>query len=442
MLVLEAFIINIIDLIEKKRDGKVLSNEEIDFFTKSVSNGTIEDYQTSALLMAMYINGMNSVETSQLTLAMSKSGDWLDLSEIDGVKVDKHSTGGVADTTTLILAPLVASCGVPVVKMSGRGLGFTGGTLDKLESIPNFDIEVSDEDVIKYGKTTQIVVMGQSDNLTPADKKLYALRDVTATVSSIPLIAGSIMSKKIAAGSDAIVLDVKCGSGAFMKNIEEAEELATTMVEIGKHVGRNVIAVITSMQQPLGTYIGNSLEVIEAIETLKGNVIGDLLDVSLELGSHMLVLAGKVNSPDEGKKLLYSKIQNGEGLAKFKELIDQQGGDSRVIDDYSLFDSCKCSHKVVALESGYFYSTDSEGVGRASVQLGAGRYVKTDVLDYGAGLIMKKRVGDKIEKGDVICEMFSSTMEKINLAEKMFMESIKISSTKPEIEPLILKVIS
>lgn len=317
---------NIVDLIIKKRDGGRLTKEEIEFFVNGVVDSSIPDYQVSAMLMAIYFQNLDNEETSELTMAMANSGDTFDLSSVEGIKVDKHSTGGVADTTTLILAPLVASCGVPVVKMSGRGLGFSGGTLDKLESIPGFNIAVSETQALEFAKKSGIVLMSQTDTLTPADKKLYALRDVTGTVENIPLIAGSIMSKKIAAGADAIVLDVKCGSGAFMKDYDSAVALAETMAGIGRSVGREVTAVISGMDQPLGMNIGNSLEVIEAIEILKGNVAGDLLEVSLTLGSYMLMSAKKVSTFEEGKNMLLENISNGKGLEKFRELLIQQGG--------------------------------------------------------------------------------------------------------------------
>ncbi len=433
---------NFVDLIIKKRDKKVLTNEEIEFFIKGVCDDSIPDYQISAMLMAIFCNGLNTEETSKLTLDMANNGYVLDLSEIDGVKVDKHSTGGVADTTTLILAPLVASCGVPCVKMSGRGLGFTGGTLDKLESIENFNIYVSDKDVIKFGKESNIVVMGQSDNLTPADKKLYGLRDVTGTVDNIPLIAGSIMSKKIAAGADAIVLDVKCGQGGFMKNLDDAKALANAMVSIGKAVGRQCMAVITNMNQPLGNNIGNSLEVIEAIEVLKGEIKdGDLLEVSLTLGANMLVLAGKTNDIESGKKLLLSKIENGEGLKKFQQLIAQQSGNTKVLEDYSLFKQCSDTKDLVATKDGYIGNINSEEIGKSCVLLGAGRKTKTDKLDLGAGIIMKKRLGDKVSKGDVICSFYADGMEKINQAIPLVESAITFTNEKPKKEPLILDIV-
>lgn len=367
---------NFVDSIIKKRDGGKLTKEEIAFFVKGVTDGTLPDYQISALLMAIFLKGMDTEETAQLTMEMAHSGGMFDLSALAGCKVDKHSTGGVADTTTLILAPLVASVGVPVVKMSGRGLGFSGGTIDKLESIPGFRVDVTEEEALRFAKESGIVLMSQTDNLTPADKKLYALRDVTGTVDSIPLIAASIMSKKIAAGADAIVLDVKCGSGAFMKNAADAERLAGIMADMGRHVGRRVTAVISSMAQPLGMYIGNSLEVMEAIEVLKGNVGGDLLEVSLTLGANMLLLAERVQSEEEGKALLLENIRNGKGLAKFKELLIQQGGDVRVIADYSLLPLAEEKWEVKATKSGYLTRMDTAMIGRASQETGAGRMFK------------------------------------------------------------------
>lgn len=433
---------NILDIIAKKRDKQDLNKQEIEYFIDCVTSSSIPDYQVSSMLMAIYINGLNTKETAYLTMAMANSGDMLDLSDIKGIKVDKHSTGSVADTTTLILTPLVASTGVPVVKMSGRGLGFTGGTLDKLESIPGFNIEVLKEDVIKYGNTSNIVLMGQSDNLTPADKKLYALRDVTSTVGNSSLIASSIMSKKIAAGSDAIVLDVKCGSGAFMKNIDDAKQLAKEMVDIGRVVNRKVVALVTSTQQPLGNYIGNSLEVIEAIEVLKGNVQGDLLEVSLSLGSFMLILAQRVETFEEGVSLLKEQINNGQGLEKFRQLLIQNGGNSAVIDDYSLFKTCNNTHSIKALKSGYIHTVNCEEVGLSSVALGAGRKRKNDLIDYGAGIVIKKRIGDYVEKGEEIAVMYATYEEKFVEAENIFSKAYIISDIEPIIEPLIFEVIS
>lgn len=433
---------NIVDLIIKKRDGGKLTKEEIEFFIKGVTDSSIPDYQVSAMLMAIYFQDLDNEETSELTMAMAHSGGTFDLSSVEGIKVDKHSTGGVADTTTLILAPLVASCGVPVIKMSGRGLGFSGGTLDKLESIPGFKIDVTEKQALAYAKTSGIVLMSQTDNLTPADKKLYALRDVTGTVDNLALISGSIMSKKIAAGADAIVLDVKCGSGAFMKDYPSAVKLAKTMAEIGKSVGRNVTAVISSMDQPLGMNIGNSLEVIEAIEVLKGNVKGDLLDVALTLGAYMLIGAKKVNSVEEGISMLTENINNGKGLAKFRELLIQQHGNPDIIEDYSLLPLSKTKLEVKADSNGYIYSMNTAEIGRSSLETGAGRASKTDSIDFGSGIIMKVRIGDTVSKGDVIAEIYSATEEKCISAGKYLKDAIEIKAEKPEQPKLILDIIS
>ena len=432
---------NIVDLIIKKRDGGKLTKDEIEFFVSGVVDSSIPDYQTSAMLMAIYFQNLDSEETSDLTMAMANSGDTFDLSSVEGIKVDKHSTGGVADTTTLILAPLVASCGVPVVKMSGRGLGFSGGTLDKLESIPGFNISVTESQALEFAKKSGIVLMSQTDSLTPADKKLYALRDVTGTVESIPLIAGSIMSKKIAAGADAIVLDVKCGSGAFMKDLPSAVALAKTMADIGRSVGREVTAVISGMDQPLGMNIGNSLEVIEAIEVLKGRVGGDLLEVSLTLGSLMLMGAKKVKTMDEGKEMLRENIANGKGLAKFRELLIQQGGDPGIIDDYSLLPVSPARLEVKAGADGYIYSMNTAEIGRASLETGAGRASKADPIDFGAGIIMKVRIGDKVKKGDTIAEIYSAVNEKCVSAAAYLRDAVEISDEAPKQPKLILDII-
>jgi len=432
---------NIVDLIIKKRNGGALNKEEMDYFVTSSVNGSIEDYQISAMLMAMFIKGLNYEETSLLTDAMMHSGEVYNLDEIDGIKVDKHSTGGVGDTTTLILAPLVASLGVPVFKMSGRGLGFSGGTLDKLESIPGFNITVSKENAIKYTKENNIVVMSQSENLTPADKIFYAMRDVTGTVDSIPLIVGSIMSKKLAAGADSIVLDIKCGSGAFMKTYDDARELADTMITIGQKLGRKISAIISSMDQPLGTYIGNSLEVIEAIEVLKGNKKGDLLDVSLLLGACMLKNAEKVSSIEDGISLLQQNINNGKGLEKFRQLVMQQGGNPEIINDYSLLPHAAFSLKVYSAHSGYISKINTELIGKASVETGAGRHKKSDSLDYGAGLIMKVRLGSKVSEGQEIAEVFASTEEKCKTAESLILSAITLSTEKTEPAKLVLDIL-
>lgn len=430
------------DIIIKKRDKQKLTKEEISFFIHGVTDGSLPDYQISALLMAILLNGMDAEETAQMTMEMAHSGALFDLSSLSGFKVDKHSTGGVGDTTTLILAPLVASLGVPVVKMSGRGLGFSGGTIDKLESIPGFQVGVTEEDALTYGKTSHLVLMSQTDNLTPADKKLYALRDVTGTVDSIPLIAASIMSKKIAAGADGIVLDVKCGSGAFMKTQKDAEALAHIMVEMGHHVGRKVTAIISGMDQPLGMYIGNSLEVMEAMEVLKGNVKGDLLEVSLLLGAHMLLLAGHVQTEAEGKALLQQQIDNGAGIAKFRELLIQQGGNPAIIEQPDLLPLSPCSLEVKAEKSGYLTHMDTAKIGRASQETGAGRAFKEQPLDFGAGIITKKRLGDYVEAGEVLAVIYSATDKACASAAKIFQSALTISAEKAPLPPLVLNIIS
>lgn len=430
------------DIIIKKRDKQKLTKEEISFFIQGVTDGSLPDYQISALLMAILLNGMDAEETAQMTMEMAHSGALFDLSSLPGFKVDKHSTGGVGDTTTLILAPLVASLGVPVVKMSGRGLGFSGGTIDKLESIPGFQVGVTEEDALTYGKTSHLVLMSQTDNLTPADKKLYALRDVTGTVDSIPLIAASIMSKKIAAGADGIVLDVKCGSGAFMKTQKDAEALAHIMVEMGQHVGRKVTAIISGMDQPLGMYIGNSLEVMEAMEVLKGNVKGDLLEVSLLLGAHMLLLASRVQTEAEGKALLQQQIDNGAGIAKFRELLIQQGGNPAIIEQPDLLPLSPCSLEVKAEKSGYLTHMDTAKIGRASQETGAGRAFKEQPLDFGAGIITKKRLGDYVEAGEVLAVIYSAKDEACASAAEIFQSALTISAEKAPLPPLVLNIIS
>ena len=433
---------NFVDIIIKKRDGGKLDAGEINYFVTGVTEGSLPDYQISALLMAILLRGMDEEETAQLTMEMAVSGNRIDLSSVDGFKVDKHSTGGVADTTTLILAPLVASVGVPVVKMSGRGLGFSGGTIDKLESIPGFQVDVLEVEALAFARKSGIVVMSQTDDLTPADKKLYAMRDVTGTVDSIPLIAASIMSKKIAAGADGIVLDVKCGSGAFMKDLESAESLAEIMVSMGRRVGRKVTAVISGMDQPLGMYIGNSLEVMEAIEVLKGNVEGDLLEVSLTLGANMLLLAGRVKTEAEGKALLKEQIRNGKGLEKFREMLVQQGGDVNIIENYDLLPLSSVKMEVKADCSGYITKMDTAMIGRASQETGAGRMFKGQPLDFGAGIIMKKRTGDAIATGETLAIVYSESMEKCDSAADFLKKAITIEEKNvAEQPPLIWKII-
>lgn len=417
-----------VDIIEKKRDGQELTTAEINFFIEGYTKGEIPDYQASALAMAIYFQDMNDRERADLTRAMVESGDTIDLSAIDGVKVDKHSTGGVGDTTTLVLAPLVASLGVLVAKMSGRGLGHTGGTIDKLESIAGFHVELTREQFIDLVNRDKVAVIGQSGNLTPADKKLYALRDVTGTVNSIPLIASSIMSKKIAAGADAIVLDVKTGDGAFMKTQEDAEELAHAMVRIGNHVGRKTIAIISDMSQPLGFAIGNALEVKEAIETLQGKGPKDLTELVLTLGSQMVILAGKAKTSEEAKEMLLDAIHSGKALAKFKEFLANQGGDASIVDDLTKLPQAKYKIELPAKQSGYISRMVADEIGVASMILGAGRATKEDVIDLAVGLVLHKKVGDKVEEGESILTIYSNRENVEDVKQKLY-DNIFIADT-------------
>lgn len=424
------------DIIAKKRDGKELSREEIEFFIDGYVNGNIPDYQVSALLMAIFFRGMTTEETSILTLKMAHSGDVVDLSPIKGIKVDKHSTGGVGDKTTLIIAPIVASLGVKVAKMSGRGLGHTGGTVDKMESIPGMKTAIDREKFFEIVNTVGASVIGQSGNLDPADKKLYALRDVTATVESIPLIASSIMSKKIAAGSDCILLDVKTGDGAFMKSLDDAITLAKAMVSIGEKVGRKTNAMITDMDRPLGYAIGNSLEIVEVCETLKNRGPSDLTEISIDLAADMLYLAGK-GSIEECKDMAKQQIKNGNAFKKLKEMVKAQGGDVSVLEDYSKFDQPAVEYKIIAPSSGYIYSMNTEQCGIASVALGAGREKKEDSIDFSAGIILTKKVGDTVLKGETIAKFYSSSLDKCKTAEKIFLNAITISDEKPNDIPIV-----
>ena len=424
------------DLITKKRDGGELSKEEIDFMITDYVNGTIPDYQMSAMLMAIFLKGMTEAETLNLTMACAHSGDMVDLSGIEGTKVDKHSTGGVGDKTTLIIAPIVAACGVKVAKMSGRGLGHTGGTVDKMESIPGMRTSFTQKEFFDIVNKTGLSVIGQSGNLAPADKKLYALRDVTGTVDSIPLIAASIMSKKLAAGNDCILLDVKTGSGAFMKTIEDSIALGQEMVKIGENAGKRTVALITDMDIPLGHNIGNSLEVIEAVKTLKGEGPADLTEVCLNLAGNMLYLAGK-GSLDECKKMVQEVVANGKALERLVAMVEAQGGDSSVIKDTEKFKKAPYSFQVRADDSGYISHMDTEGCGIASSMLGAGRETKESVIDFSAGIILAKKTGDKVEKGDVIATMYASKEELFKAADEKYRASIKISGEKPSEKPLI-----
>lgn len=429
-----------IDIIEKKRDGYALTKEEIDFFIKGYTNGDIPDYQASSLAMAIFFQDMTEEERANLTMAMVNSGDVIDLSNIDGIKVDKHSTGGVGDTTTLVLAPLVASVGVPVAKMSGRGLGHTGGTIDKLESAKGFHVELSEDEFVKLVNENQVAVMGQSGNLTPADKKLYALRDVTGTVNSIPLIASSIMSKKIAAGADAIVLDVKTGSGAFMKMIEDAEALAHAMVRIGNNVGRNTMAIISDMSQPLGNAIGNGLELKEAIETLKGQGPDDLTELVLTLGSQMVVLAKQASTLDEAREYLTQSIESGKALEKFKSFISNQGGDASIVDHPENLANAKFKIDYAAKQDGYITEMIANEIGVASMMLGAGRQTKEDVIDLSVGIVLNKKVGDKVKAGESILTIHSNKENIDDIFDKLN-ESIRIDS-ESHTPTLIHKIIT
>ena len=421
-----------VDLIEKKRDGNELSKEEIEYIVTNYTNGKIPDYQVSALLMAIFYQDMTNEEITNLTLAIANSGDVIDLSSLEGIKVDKHSTGGVGDTTTLILAPLVASVGVTVAKMSGRGLGYTGGTLDKLESIPGFQIELSDEEFVRIVNESKVAVIGQSGNLAPADKKLYALRDVTATVDSLPLIASSIMSKKIAAGADAIVLDVTTGDGAFMKNIEDARRLAKTMTSIGKLANRETVAVISDMSEPLGEAIGNSLEVVEAIETLQGNGPEDLVEMCYALGSQMVVLAGKAKTTDEARTLLQEALESGKALAKFKEMIQNQGGDPAIVEHPERILTARYTMELPAKQSGVVSKIVANELGIAAMMLGAGRKTKEEDIDHAVGLKLHKKIGDTVTKGESLLTIYSNDEEITSVIELLY-KNIEIgeSAMKP-----------
>lgn len=426
----------IYDIILKKRNGAELTDEEIEFFVTESVKGNIKDYQITALLMAICFNGMTEKETATLTKCMARSGDTVDLSGIDGYTVDKHSTGGVGDKTTLIVAPIVAALGGKVAKMSGRGLGHTGGTVDKLESIDGFKTTLSGEDFLSQVNSIGLSVIGQSGDLAPADKKFYALRNDTATVDSIPLIASSIMSKKLAAGSRGIVLDVKTGSGAFMKSVEESEALAKAMVSIGKSAGRDTVAVITNMDIPLGNAVGNSLEVLEAVETLKGNGADDLTAVCTELAAEMLTLVtGK--DKDICISMAEGAIADGTAFAKLKEMVAAQGGNPEWIDNTDLFPKAEFSYEIKAQADGYISFMDAEKIGVASLLLGAGRNTKDDVLDFSAGIILSKKTGDKVATGDVIATLYANDNSKFPSAAIKFNEALSFSSDPVEKQPLV-----
>jgi pyrimidine-nucleoside phosphorylase len=429
------------DIIYKKREGQKLTKEELEFLINGYVEGDIPDYQMSAWAMAVYFQGMDAEETADLTMLMAESGDMIDLSPIKGIKVDKHSTGGVGDTTTLILAPLVASAGIPVAKMSGRGLGHTGGTIDKLESIPSFSTSLSRDKFFDNVNQHGVAVVGQTGNLTPADKKLYALRDVTATVESIPLIASSIMSKKLAGGADAIVLDVKTGNGAFMKDFANAKKLAEAMVAIGKEVGRDTAAYITDMNQPLGNAVGNALEVKEAIKTLKGEGPEDLTELCIELGAGMLQLAGKVKDADQGKKILRENLNNNKALDKFAEMITAQGGNAKVVEDISLLPTADSTVEVKAKKSGFVSEIKALDVGLSAMILGAGRENKESEIDLAVGLELKKKTGDQVSEGDTLAVLHYNDSKNLKEAKQKLLEAFTITEAEKKKNKLIYEII-
>ena len=429
---------NMSDIIYKKREGGALTKEEIEYFITGYVAGDIPDYQVSALLMAIFFRGLSRPEIFELTNAMRYSGDTIDLSSIKGIKVDKHSTGGVGDKTTLVVAPLAAACGVPIAKMSGRGLGFTGGTVDKMESIPGFRTSMEPEEFLAQVNRIGMAVIGQTAHITPADKKLYALRDVTATVDNNGLISSSIMSKKLAAGSDAILLDVKVGDGAFMENIDAARELAELMVDIGDRAGRRTVAAITDMNQPLGCAVGNALEVIEAIETLKGKGPEDITELGEKLAGVMIYLGGQADSPEQGFSMAREALASGRGLAKFKEFVAAQGGDPNVADDYSLFPQAAHTLELVADADGYVAKIAARSIGIASQHTGAGRATKEDEIDLSAGIRLSKKVGDAVRKGDVLATFYGNNPEKLSAALEQAQTAFTITPAKVE-KPQLIK---
>lgn len=431
---------HMVDIIEKKRDGEPLSKQEIRYIIKGYVEGDIPDYQMSAWAMAVFFRGMSLEETAELTSTMAKSGDQIDLSTLGGRFVDKHSTGGVGDKTTLLLGPMVAACGVPVAKMSGRGLGHTGGTIDKLSSVPGFRVELTQEEFLTQVKKIGLSVISQTGNLVPADKKLYALRDVTGTVSSIPLIASSVMSKKIAAGAQGIVLDVKYGSGAFMKTIEDARRLATTMVNIGKALGRQTIAVLSNMNQPLGRAVGNSLEILEAADALQGKGSNDLMKVCLELGAWMLVAGDSVPNVGAGKKCLRHSIESGAAWNKFLTFLKAQGGDAQAVIDRRL-KVAPWNLPVLANESGYVQSIDAHDISILAMTLGAGRVTKDSPIDLGTGVLLVKKTGEWVEAGEPLLQLYGSNKEKLAEGILFAQDLISVGRDAPELPPLIEEVI-
>ncbi len=432
---------SMVDIITKKRDGGELSQEEIRYFVDGYSSGEIPDYQAAALLMAIYLNKMNEEETVELTQAMRFSGDTIDLSSIKGIKVDKHSTGGVGDKVTLVVTPIAASCGVPIAKMSGRGLGFTGGTVDKMESIPGFNTTLEPEEFIAQVNDIGIAVVGQSGHLTPADKKIYALRDVTGTIDNLSLISSSIMSKKLAAGTDKILLDVKCGEGAFMEDEESATKLATIMCKIGKAAGKTTIAAITDMSQPLGKAVGNAIEVIEAIETLKGNGPSDITELAEQLAGIMIYLGGRAKTREEGVLLAKQSIQSGAALMKMKAFIERQGGNPDIVEDYSLMPEAKFKVDLIAETDGYVEKINARTIGLASQHTGAGRAKKEDEIDYASGIYVEKKIGDRVAAGDTLASIYGNSREKVDRALAEAREAFQIGKDRPEAPTLLKKIV-
>ncbi|MGN0366238.1 MAG: pyrimidine-nucleoside phosphorylase [Suilimivivens sp.] len=429
------------DLIIKKRNGGALTKEEITFMVDGFTRGEIPDYQMSAMMMAIYFVGMNEEETLWLTMAMAESGNMLDLSEIQGIKVDKHSTGGVGDKTSLALTPMVAACGVKIAKMSGRGLGHTGGTIDKLESFRGFSTEISINQFLQNVNEIGIAIMGQTKELAPADKKLYALRDVTATVDNLSLIASSIMSKKLAAGADAIVLDVKTGSGAFMKKEEDAFALAKEMVKLGQNAGRNTIAVVSDMDQPLGNAVGNALEVKEAIETLKGKGPADFTELCLTLGSLMLVVGGEAKTEEQGRKMLQQVIEDGSALDKLAEFVKAQGGDERMVYHPEQLPKASLRDAVLASEDGYVEKILCDEVGICSLILGGGRETKESEIDLSVGIILEKKVGASVKKGDVLAYLYANDQQKLNIAKERLLKAYKFSQEERKEGPIVIGIV-
>ena len=432
---------NVVDIITKTKNAENLNRDEIAYMVNGFTEGSIPDYQMSAFLMAIVLNGMSTENIVAMTEIMRDSGDVMDLSGISGIKVDKHSTGGVGDKTTLIVAPIAAAAGVPIAKMSGRGLGFTGGTVDKMESIPGFKTAIPNDEFINAVNERGIAVIGQTGNLAPADKKIYALRDVTGTTESLALITSSIMSKKLAAGSDAIVLDVKCGSGAFMKTLPDAEELAHSMVDIGKASGKKMVAIISDMNQPLGRAVGNALEVQEAMDVLKGQGPADIRELSIRLAGAMIAAGGITGSTEEGVAMAEDMLTSGAALEKFREFVIGQGGDPGIIDDYSLMAQPAHSLEVKAEQSGYVSELDALTIGLASQHTGAGRETKEDTIDMSAGIILNKKVGDRVEKGDVLFTAYASDMQKLTKGAEEGKSAFALSDNKTDSPELIKKVI-